>query len=84
VHSLYVVLGTALNWAVKKGYVPFGPMLRVDAPRVSAIEITPPTPTQTAALFDAAEVAADPLVALWTLAAFTGARKSELLGLTWD
>ena len=29
-------------------------------------------------------VAADPLLGLWTLAAFTGARKGKLLGLTWD
>ena len=40
--------------------------------------------SQTAALFDAAEAAADPLLGLWIVAALTGARKSELLGLTWD
>lgn len=83
VHALYVVLGTALNWAVKKGYIPFSPMLRVDAPRVPTLEITPPTPEQTAHLLDTAAGDGDPLVALWTLAAFTGARKSELLGLEW-
>src|SRR4051812_18564934 len=49
-HSLYVVLGTALNWAVKKGYIPFSPMLRVDAPRVPATEITPLTLDQTRTL----------------------------------
>ena len=83
VHALFVVLGTALRWGVKKGYLPFSPMLRVDAPRVAASEITPLTPEQTTTLLDKAAEAGDALVALWTLAAFTGARKSELLGLTW-
>lgn len=82
-HSLYVVLGTALNWAVKKGYIPFSPMLRVDAPRVPTTEITPLTLDQTRTLLATAKESADPLYALWMLAASTGARKAELLGLMW-
>ncbi|MDP8922366.1 MAG: site-specific integrase [Chloroflexota bacterium] len=84
VHHLYRVLGTALRWGVRKGYITINPMLRVDAPRIGKTEMTPLTPSQTAALLDAAEAARDPLLGLWTVAAFTGARKSELLGLTWD
>ena len=83
IHALYVVLGTALNWGVRKGYIPFSPMLRVDAPRVPSTEITPLTPEQTAHLLSTAVASGDPLSALWTLSAFTGARKSELLGLEW-
>ena len=83
VHALHVVLGTALNWGVRKGYLPFSPMLRVDPPKVTATEIVPPTPEQTAHLLATASEVGDPLVALWSLAAFTGARKSELLGLEW-
>ena len=84
VHSLYVVLGTALNWGVRKGYIPFSPMLRVDAPRVPQTEITPLSLDQTRTLLASAEEATDPLYALWMLAASTGARKAELLGLTWN
>jgi integrase len=84
VHHMYVVLGTALTWGVKKGHLAISPMLRVDPPRVPKSEITPLTPLQTTALLDAAEAAADPLLALWTIAAVTGAREDELLGLTWD
>jgi integrase len=84
IHHMYVVLGTALNWAVKKGYLAVSPMLRVDTPRVPKVEITPLTPAQTAALLEAAEAAGDRLLALWTVAAVTGAREDELLGLTWD
>jgi integrase len=83
-HQLYVVLGTALNWGVKQGYLPFSPLLRVDAPRVPASEVVPLTPAQTAQLLAVAARAGDPLLGLWTVAAFTGARKSELLGLAWD
>ena len=83
-HHLYVVLGTALTWAVRKGYIPVSPMLRVDPPRVMKSEVTPLTAEQTTALIDMAEAEGDPLLALWTLAAFTGARKGELLGLSWD
>jgi integrase len=73
-HLIYVVLGTALNWGVKKGYLMVSPMLRVDPPRVPKSEITPLTPAQTAALLAAADAAADPLLGLWTIAAVTGAR----------
>lgn len=83
-HHMYVVLGTALNWGVKKGYLTVSPMLRVDSPRVPKTEITPLTPSQTTVLLDAAEAAGDPLLGLWTAAAVTGARESELLGLMWD
>jgi len=84
VHHLYRVFGTVLHWGVRKGYITVNPMLRVDAPRVGKVEMTPLTASQTAALLDAANAAGDSLLGLWTVAAFTGARKSELLGLTWD
>jgi integrase len=82
-HHLYVVLGTALNWGIKKGYIVVSPMVRVDAPRVKAAEVVPLSPQQTATLLEVAEAQADPLFVLWVLAAYTGARKGELLGLTW-
>lgn len=83
-HNLYVALGTALTWAVRKGYIAVSPMARVDAPRFVRTEVKPLTAEQTSRLLDAAEQASDPLLGLWTLAAYTGARKGELLGLTWD
>jgi integrase len=58
-------------------------MARVDAPRFVRTEVKPLTAEQTTHLLDVAEVVADPLRGLWTLAAYTEARKGELLGLTW-
>jgi integrase len=84
IHHLYVVLGRALTWAVKKGYLTVSPMIRADPPRVPKSEISPLTPGQTTHLLDAAVAASDPLLGLWTIAAVTGARESEMLGLTWD
>jgi integrase len=83
-HNLYVALGTALTWAVRKGYIAVSPMARVDAPRFVRTEVRPLTAEQTTHLLDVAEADADPLRGLWTLAAYTGMRKGELLGLTWD
>lgn len=84
VHHLYVVLGTALTWGVKKGYIAISPMLRVDPPRLPKTEVVPLTAEQTTKLLDVAASEADPLLGLWTIAAYTGARKGELLGLTWS
>ena len=47
-------------------------------------EITPPSPERVDALLRAAEAAGDRYAALWTLAALTGARQGELLGLRWE
>ena len=66
-----------------KGYIVVSPMARVDAPRFVRTEVKPLTAEQTTHLLDVAETAADPLRALWTVAAYTGMRKGELLGLTW-
>jgi integrase len=83
-HNLYVALGTSLTWGVRKGYIAISPMARVDAPRFVRTEIKRLTAEQTTHLLDVAESEADPQRGLWTIAAYTGARKGELLGLTWD
>ena len=78
------MLGTALTWGVKKGYIAISPMFRVDPPRVPKTEVVPLTAEQTTHLLDVAEAEPDPLLGFWTLAAYTGARKGELLGLRWE
>lgn len=84
IRHLYVVLGTALAWGVRKGYIVINPMNRVDPPAVPRVEMVPLSPADTAKLLNAAEEAHDPLLPLWELAAATGARKGELLALSWD
>jgi len=78
VHHVHVVLHIALEKAVKWGYVPRNVCDVVDAPRVQQREMHPPTAVDVAALLDAA--GADPLLTLWTLAAYTGARPRRAPG----
>ncbi len=83
VHHCHRVLHRALEMAVRWGYVPRNVCDAVDAPRVPHREIVPPTPAETGALLGAAEAAGDRYAGLWALAALTGARQGELLGLCW-
>lgn len=83
VASCHRVLHRALNVAVRRGYLPRNVCGLIDPPKVPRSEIMPPTPDQIAKLLDAAEARGDRLVALWELAAYSGARQGELLGLQW-
>ena len=81
VHHVHTVLHTALEQAVKWGYLARNVCDVVDAPKVPARELRAPSSEDAAALLDAAT--ADPLLTLWTLAVYSGARQGELLGLQW-
>lgn len=78
------VLSKALKDAVREGLLRDNPCDRVDKPRVRSQERKPITAEQAKAVLLAAAEAGDPYVAMWTAALLVGARKSELLGLTWD
>lgn len=81
---LHRVLHRALGQAARWGYVPRNVVAVASPPTVKRTEIKPPTPGEIVALLDAAEDAGDRLVALWALAAYTGARQGELLALKWS
>lgn len=81
---LHRVLHRALTMAVKWGYVPRNVCTAVDPPKVQKREMHPPTPEEVSKLLAHARTAEDRYFALWQLAAFTGARQGELLGLQWD
>jgi integrase len=83
VHHCHAVLHRALKQAVRWGYLAASPCDRVDPPRVPHHEIRPPNPEELERLLDAAEASGDRLMALWTLAVYTGCRQGELLGLQW-
>jgi integrase len=75
------VLRSALAWAVGEGLLARNLAAGMPGPKRS----TPETPTWTPAQLQTflASVAEDRLAAIWRLAAVTGARRSELLGLRW-
>ena len=83
VHRVHVVLHRALTQAVRWEWVWLNPASAASPPRVPPREVRPPSPDQVQRLLDHVEEC-DPDFAtyLW-LAASTGARRSQLLGLRW-
>jgi len=81
VHHVYVALHVALAAGVKWGDVARNVADVVDPPHVVKVETYTPTPIDVARLVVVA--ADDPIGALVAVAAFTGARQGELLGLQW-
>lgn len=75
------VLRTALAWAVRQRLIPSNPAEDVDRPRRDQAEMSIWTPDELARFL--AHVANDRLYPLLRLAAYTGMRRSELLGLKW-
>ncbi|CAB4881659.1 unannotated protein [freshwater metagenome] len=82
-HRPHVVLHRALTQAVRWEWIWLNPAANASPPRVAPAEIRPPTPDQLQRLVASVE-ASDPDFAtyLW-LAASTGARRSQMLGLRW-
>lgn len=81
VKHVYVALHVALEAAVKWGEVARNVADLVDPPHVEKADTYTPAPAEVARLVRTA--AADPIGALVALAAYTGARQGELLGLQW-
>jgi integrase len=82
VHHLHVVIGTALQKAVKQRKVAQNVARLADPPRIGKFKPRPLTVDECKALLAAA--AGDRFEALYYLAIYTGARLGELLALSWD
>ncbi|MGH2653339.1 MAG: tyrosine-type recombinase/integrase [Actinomycetota bacterium] len=76
------VLGSALRQAVEDGLITVNPVTAVKRPRVKRAELHWPTPTQLVALVEASRGTVWEVPIL--LAAVTGARRSEILGISWE
>ena len=83
VHRVHVVLHRALTQALRWEWVWLNPARAASPPRVAPAEVRPPSPEQVHRLLAHVEDR-DPdfAIYLW-LAASTGARRSQLLGLRW-
>lgn len=82
VRNLHTLLRTACTAAVTAHVIASNPMDGVSAPRVVRAERQVWTPAQVAVFVDGTET--DRLAALWRVAAMSGMRRGELLGLGWD
>jgi len=84
VHKYHSILSAALSTAVKWGWIDRSPAARATAPSPARREMSVPTPERLSMLIAAAETD-DPVVATAiALAALTGARRGELVGLRWS
>lgn len=85
VHHLHSVLSASLNQAVKWGIVPAAVTAKASPPPLRSAPKLVPTPEVIQRLIAAAERRGQPvLAAAIAVAATTGARRGELLGLRWS
>lgn len=83
VARVHGVLHRALAQAMRWDWIWLNPASNATPPRVSPAEVRPPSREQVAKLLDWARKEDPPLFCYLRLAASTGARRSQLLGLRW-
>ena len=84
VRQVHAILRTALNQAVKWGWLAINPALKATPPRLRRIEIVPPEPKDVLRLIAEADADDPDLAAFLRTAVTTGARRGELCALRWD
>ena len=83
VRKVHSTLSAAFGRAVKYGWMTSNPCASADKPSAKAEEIVPPTPTEVRRIIAAATAQNPDLGACFRLAATSGMRRSELVGLQW-
>ncbi len=81
-HQVHRTIRTALNEAVRRGYLTRNPALIAKAPRVKEEEVEPFTQDEIAKIFDAALKSRNSC--RWIIAVALGLRQAEVLGLRWE
>jgi integrase len=82
IRLVHNVLSRALRDAVRWGKLARNPALAADPPKVPRSKATSLSARELRGFLD--QVADDRLFAMWRLAATTGMRRGEVLGLTWQ
>jgi integrase len=82
VHQVHRTIRTALNEAVRRGYLRRNPATMAKTPPVNDYEVEPYTVEEVRRLFVAAST--QPNGARWVAALALGLRQGEALGLQWD
>ncbi len=81
IRRIHATVRSAFATAKRQRYIAFNPAVDVELPRTSRPKAHPWEPEELGRFLD--HSAADPLGPLFELAAFTGLRRGELLGLRW-
>jgi integrase len=82
-HLTHAVLRAALTLAVENDWLPYNPAARVKAPKVIRGTAAPLRRAQVDSLIEAAQGVSPAMGMAVLLAAITGARRGELVGLRW-
>ncbi len=84
VRRAHSIVGAALQQAVRWGWIGVNPATNASPPRSRKIEPKPPAPGEVATLLAYCETTDPDFATFVRLAAATGARRGELLGLRWS
>ena len=82
VRRVHATMRSAFASAKRQRYIPYNPAIDVDLPKATRPTVRPWEASELGQFLDYA--AGDPLGALYEVAAFTGLRRGELLGLRWQ
>jgi integrase len=83
VRKVHSTLSASFGQAMKYGWMASNPCASADKPKAKAEEITPPEPAEVKRIVAAATMQNADLGACFRLAAVSGMRRSELVGLQW-
>ena len=84
VNHLLTTMGTAFNWAVNNNYMMYNPVSRVKKLKVNNIEMQFLSEDEIHRVLDIAEQEYPDFYPLLITAIYSGMRRGEILGLTWD
>lgn len=82
IKNIHSILSKCLNTAIEVGYLRENPSTRTKIPKVIRKEIKPLTNDQVKSFIE--ELGKEQYSSLYKFIVFTGVRKAEALGLTWD
>ncbi len=84
VNHLLTTLGTAFNWSMRNGYIMYNPVQFVKKLKVEHIEMSFLTKTEIEIVLNYTEENYPDFYPLLLTAIYSGMRRGEILGLTWD
>lgn len=84
INHLLTTIGTAFNWAINNNYMMYNPITRVKKLKVDKVEMSFLSEKEIKIVLKTAQKEYPDFYPLLLTAVYTGMRRGELLGLTWE